>query len=188
MAESKEFCWREVLFDSSKRQVLFGVSICEEQHELFPPLFDLAMEQSGKYSQRAARIVCKILKKPDCKFPEYLDIILYELETITDESIKFCFLNIFTGCTLPDDDEKLGLLTKICIDSVESKVQRIAIKVYAIEILYRISELVPEIKQEIFFLIEKYMQDAAMAYISRGKKIINKLKKQINIVEEEDFY
>ena len=187
MADTQEFCWREVLFDSSKRQVLFGMSLCESQPELFPSLFGMAMEQCGKYSQRAARIVCYLLKKPDSLFQDYIEIILNELETIFDESIKFCFLNIFTECKLPDDDEKLGLLTKICIDSVESKVDRIAIKVYAIDILYRISEIVPEIKSEIYYLINKYMDGAPSAFISRGMKILNKLKNQLGVLEEEYY-
>ena len=188
MEKADRFTWKEVLFDSSKKQVIVGISICEKYPEQFPALFELAMEQSGKYSQRAARIVSYLLIKPGTLFPEYIDIVLNKLDTIHDESIKFCFLHIFTECDLPDDDEKLGILTKICFDSVEAKVQRIAIKVYSIDILYRISEIVPEIKPEVFYIINKYMQDAPMSYTSRGFKILNKLRKQIGVIDEEEYY
>lgn len=184
MVKNNEFCWREVLCDSSKKRVLYGVSICRQQPELFPSLFGLAMEQSGKYSQRASRIICELLKKPDSIFLEYVGIVLNELETIFDESIKFCFLNIFRECKLPDDDEKLGHLTKICFDAVESKVERIAIKIYAIDILYRISEVVPEMKPEIFYLINKYLEGSPPAFISRGRKILNSLRKEVDIFDE----
>lgn len=174
----KDFSWSEILTDSSKALVEQGARLCENNPEFYRSLLDLALAQQGVKSQRASRIVCKsIIRRPDL-FGSYLDEILNSIENIEDESIKFNFLNIFTLCDLPEDEDKLGLLTKICFDAVEANVQRIAIKVYAIEILKRISKHYPEMKSELIYLMEIYKMDASPAFVCRAEKIISELKKE----------
>jgi hypothetical protein len=176
--------WRNILYDSSKQLVVDSFKDCEKQPELFPSLLALAEEQKSKYSQRAARIVTySIEKRPDL-FGQYINEILYFIEITHDESIKFCFLKVFTFCELPEDEEKLGLLTKIAFDATMAKVERIAVRIYAIDILYRISQLIPELKRELLYVLEKYMQDAPPAFSNRATKYMNMLKKEFGMKEE----
>lgn len=178
---TKEFNWKDFLFDSSKQLIIISMKMCEEKPELFHPLLELAFAQNSKQSQRASRVVYYLIEKRPDLFGKYIDEIFSNLEKIKDESIKFCFLKIFTVCKLTEDEEKLGLLTKICFDSVEAKVERIAIKVYAIDILYRISQIYPDLKYELFYLLEKYTIDAPPAFINRAAKLRQKLGKELGI-------
>jgi hypothetical protein len=179
--EIKKFDWQSELYDSSRRIVDIGISLVEQQPELFTSLFELALSQCGKYSLRALRIVCYLFERDPDKYDKYLDIILYHTEKETDESKKFNFLRIFKFCKLPEDDEKLGLLTNICLNALESQVKRIAVKVYSIDILYRISLVYPELNSELIYYLEKYMIDSSPAFFSRASKILVKLKKELKI-------
>jgi hypothetical protein len=171
--------WDEFLFDSSKQLIELGVNIIEQDPKLFPQLFNLALSQKAKYSQRAARVVYYYFEKNPQDYSVYLIKILERLPYISNESLKFSLLRVFTICKLPKDDEFLGLLTKICIDSLEAKVKRIAIKVYAIDILYRISQIIPEFKNELLYQIEKYKDSSSMAYLCRAQRISENLIKEI---------
>ena len=180
--------WQNFLYDSSKQLAVDSFKRCEQQPELFPSLLDLAKEQNSKFSQRAARIVTYSIEyRPDL-FGKYIDEILYYIEHTHDESIKFCFLKIFTFCKLPKDDEKLGLLTKIAFDAMEAKVKRIAVRVYAIDILYRLSQIIPDLKRELLYLLEKYLEDAPPAFANRALRYIKMLKKELGIKESMIIY
>jgi hypothetical protein len=179
--ETKEFSWREFLFDSSKQLILISMKMCEEKPELFPGLIELTLAQDSKQSQRASRIIYYLIAQRPDLFGKYIDEIFSNLEKVSDESIKFSLLKIFTVCKLPEDEEKLGLLTNICFDAVEAKVERIAIKVYAIDILYRISQIYPDLKYELFYLLEKYMIDAPPAFINRAGKLRLKISKELGM-------
>lgn len=175
----EQFDWQSFLYDSSKRIVDLAVKLVEEQPQLFPSLFELALSQNGKHSLRALRTVCYLFERNPDNFSVYLDIILYHTEKETDESKKFNFLRIFTTCNLPEDDEKLGLLTNICFKALDSKVKRIAVKVYSIEILYRISQVYPDLKFELMQYLDKYILDSSPAFFNRASKIKSKLKKEL---------
>jgi hypothetical protein len=177
MAENWD--WSKELYDSSKMLVLRSVEILKHEPDLFEPLLELAISEKGLESQRAARIIYYAIEMHPELFSSYTDEILDALVYITDESVKFPLLHVFTVCRLPEDEERLGLLTGICFDSLESNAKRIASKVYAIDILYRLSQLMPDMKRELIYVFEKYMEGAQMAYLNRAGKLIAKLRKEV---------
>ena len=183
MSES-EFDWIKILVDSSKNLIEFSIELVKKQPELFDSLLYLIINHSDdkfyKSSQRAARVVYylierNLIERNLIENNKYLDKILDFLEILQDDSIRFSLLKIFTVCSLPKDEDKLSLLTKICYDALESQTKRIAVKIYSIEILYRISEIYPELKHELRSILEIYMIDAQPAFINRAEKLISKL-------------
>jgi hypothetical protein len=176
-----------VLSDSSKRTVEAGAQIAEQEPKLFPSLMELAFRQSGPHSMRATRVVVLLIERRPDLFGKYIEPILQRMESIHHESVKFNMLKIFTFCDLPEDEDNLGKLTNLCFDAVEANVSRIAIKVYAIEILYRISQIEPELKHELLDIIEKYMMGAQAAFLSRGIKITRKLRKELGLIDVSDY-
>jgi len=179
------FNWFESLFDSSKNCIDMNIGIVCEHPGLFDSLLRLSFCQKSKQAQRASRVVCQSIECRPELFSKYIPVILDSLPSIKNESIKFCFFKIFTFCELPEDEDSLGLLTQLCFDAVEANVDRVALKVYAIEILYRISQIYPDMKFELLCLFKKYMLGAQTAYISRATKLISKLYSELNLTEEK---
>jgi len=172
--------WRERLTDSSKALVDFNVSAVRERPEMFDSLFDYTFEEDGKFSPRAARVVYYLIKENPEKYTKYYPVILDKLPNINNLSIKFGMLHVFSFCPLPEDEEKIGFLTNFCFDLIESKQVRIALKIYALDVLYRISGVYPENKRELIFLIDKYSVGASPAFLNRGGKYKEKLKREIS--------
>lgn len=170
-----EFNWEDFLTDSSRVKVDAGVEVCARNPLLFEKLIPLMVQEINPVSIRASRVICNSIENYPDLFEKYTDHILRILQAIHNESIKFNLLKIFTVCDLPNQDEKLGKLSQICFDSLEMRVERVAVKVYAIDILYRISLIIPELQPELLLTIEKYSIGASAGFLSRANKITKKL-------------
>jgi hypothetical protein len=77
------------------------------------------------------------------------------------------------------DEEYFGFLVDFCLDKLSSDKEPPAVRVHAMQILYNISEKVPELKPELIAVIEHEMTYHSTAGIlSRGSKLVKKLQKQ----------
>jgi len=59
---------------------------------------------------------------------------------------------------------------------LENKKEPIAIRVFAMTVLANLADTYPEIKGELIAVIEDQMPYGSAGFISRGKKILKKLK------------
>jgi len=77
---------------------------------------------------------------------------------------------------------QLGFLTDFCIGVFTSAKVPVAVRVHAMQVLYNITEIQPELKTEILLIIEHEMENHFSAGIlSRGNKIANKLRLHITM-------
>jgi hypothetical protein len=76
-------------------------------------------------------------------------------------------------------EEHAGLMIKTCFDWLISSSEPVAIKMYAMDVLYSISNKEPEIKQELADSIEWRMQEESAGFKSHGQKILRKLYREL---------
>ena len=81
-------------------------------------------------------------------------------------------LRMLSRCPLPSGD--LGPLINICFNWLTSAGESVAVKVFCMEILYRISQSEPELKKELADSIEWRMQEETAGFKNRGMKILKK--------------
>jgi hypothetical protein len=139
-------------------------------------LYELALEQDSIHSERAARAINYSIRKNNELLNSYFSSSWSILDILTNESVKSCFLHIFTFIDLPNDDEKLGSLAHTCFNALEQNVEKISIKVNAIDILARISDFYPDMKNEVYHIIESYTLHEKMSVRTRAKKLLRKRK------------
>ena len=144
----------------------------------FNTLIQLALNDTRQKSWRAAYLVDKIHdENPDLLQP-YLPALINQLKTETNASkrrhwLKLISMNKISG-------EQIGFLFDYCIETFTSGNEAVAVRVHAMQILYNISEMEPDLKPEVLQLIEQEMEFHPTAGIrSRGKKLATKLYKQI---------
>lgn len=76
----------------------------------------------------------------------------------------------------PLPEENLGILIDVSFRWLESRTESVAVKMYCILLLERISALYPEIKPELRDLIEIQMNKATPGFINISKKVFKRLK------------
>lgn len=165
----------DLLFDSSRRTADMAVSAISNNPEFFRKMLDFAMLDKAPFAMRAARVVQLASHNHPELIRNYLNEIVRKLPTFATDGLKRGFAKILTERSLDYDDETLGILVKTSFDWLMNPSEKAAIKVYAMEILYKISQFYPDIKPELISSIENQIPRSTMAVKSRGKEILAKL-------------
>ena len=161
-----------LLPDSSKRTILRAAQIVDSDPALFYPMLDFSLQGKPKVSARAIRVIIVLSEIDPALLTPYRDVLLDKLSEMSNQSVMFNLLHLFILMDLPDDDEYLGRLTDICINLLNGTFERRAIKVFSLDILYRISKIYPEFSRELEHIVRSQMIDAYPALYSRGQKIL----------------
>lgn len=152
------------------------ISIVSQSSELFSFLINLAYDSDKVLSFRASWILdnCTELH------PELLDSSKVEkiaINTIehTNQSVTRASLRMLSRERLPEST--LGILTDKCFKWLGSNSSPIAVKVYAMQILYNITLREPGLKNELQIIIEDQLPNGSAGFKSRGKRILKQLGK-----------
>jgi hypothetical protein len=182
---SIKFDWEKELWDSSRNTIDRVAAIVGSSPALFKEMFELAIKENDKTSRRASRVIFACSEKSPELVKPYLKKIIEMLEPRHNESLRRDFFRIFAEVTLPDDEEALGRLINYCFDCLNSITKQVSLKVYCLEILYKITLKEPELKKELALTIESIMPYSSMAFVSRGRRALKKMNIKTESFDED---
>jgi hypothetical protein len=174
--KSAEIIWKEVLSDSSRICIDNACRVLIANPKSVNSLIDLGFSHDGSYSGRAIRTLTYALEINNKLFKKEIKSLLFRCAELQKDSLKFHFFKIFTLVDLPKNDLEIAELTNLCFDALIAKVDRIAIKVYAAEILYKIVLKYPDLKNELIEILKIQSEDAPPSLTSVSRRIIKSLK------------
>lgn len=149
------------------------IDLLKNHPEWHNELIDIYLSNEEPFSRRIAwAIDLYSLEEPEIVIP-YLEIIVDLLQKFSHDALRRHSLHILSRLPLPDS--RLGELINICFDWLLSPNQPAAVKVYSIEILYRISLREPDIREELKDCIELRLNEETPGFKNRGLKILKKL-------------
>jgi len=147
--------------------------------ERYKLLIEIAFYSDDPKSWRAAYLVDKINDNYPGLIKPFINEMIKQLRTEKNESKRRHFLKLLSMNDLSIN--QMGFLTDFCIGVFTSDKEPVAVRVYAMQVLYNISEKQPDLKPEILLFVEHEMENHFSAGIlSRGKKIAQKLRRQIS--------
>ena len=165
----------KLLSDSSRRTADIAVNFIGNDPNLFKTLVDFALEDRDRYAMRAARVINLVsLKHPELIRP-YLPGMVRRLPSIRNDGLKRGIAKTISERSPDFDEEVMGILINTCFDWLSDPQEKIALKVYSMEILYRLSHFYPDLKQELITSIELQIPGASTGVKSRGRKYLSKL-------------
>lgn len=164
------------LSDSSKKLAELTASMVYDEPNLLKPLIEVAWLDREPWSQRASRVVSICC----CRFPEllkpYVSSIIRNLKDLKSEGPIRNFLKIFMEVPVELNNRNKSILLSLCFDYLSGH-YAVGLKVYSMDILYRLSEEIPEIRRELYHIIEEQLPESSAGFISRGRKVLKKLEK-----------
>ena len=117
--------------------------------------------------------VCDIF--PEMMHP-HLNRLSESLPKITNESVLRSFLRIISLSDLNKIGVKYhGIIADFCFQSLRAGFSAIAIRAYTMEILYRLTAIYPELKNELLATINMLQDESSAGIIAKRKEIIKKL-------------
>jgi len=168
---------KQHLADSSKALADLTANMVYDEPSLLNPLIEVAWLDQEPISQRASRVVSICC----CRFPEllkpYVSSIVENLKELKSEGPIRNFLKIFAEVPVKLTNRNKSILLNLCFDYL-SKACAVSLKVYSMEILFKLSEDIPEIRRELYHLIEEQVPESSAGFKSRGNKILKKLSKR----------
>lgn len=150
----------------------------EEDPDIFEIVWGIMLEDTYPLSMRASWVISHFARKHpyflEPRFPEMVEI----LPAIKTESVRRNLLHVIS--ILPIPEESSGRLFDLCYGYLESPGSAIAIRAYAMTILYHISNLEPELKPELISLFEAQKDAESAGVYARAKILLQKLYKEIS--------
>jgi hypothetical protein len=167
--------FEDLLYDSSRICIEMAADVIDEDPNIFHEAFELIFQNKYKISARASRVIYFFAARNPEMIKPYLSRIIAALPVIDNNSILQNLLKILTEHPLPDDEEILGLLLNKCFEFIDSVETKPAVKVYSLDILYNLSLIFPDIREELFQTIEKQIPQSSAGFKTRGEKMLEKL-------------
>ena len=154
------------------------VEIVTQRPELFSQLIEIYFANEEPASRRTVWAIDLYAEQhPEALIP-FIDRIVSHLPDFQHDGLKRHSLRMLARSPLPVTN--LGQLITLCFDFLLSPSETPAVKVYAMETLYRISLEEPDLRQELIDSIEWRAEEESAGVRNRGEKILKRLYQDLN--------
>ena len=170
--------FRELLLQGNSRSYIdFVADIVNKRPELVEDLWEIYLAAEEPVSRRAAWIIDSASgKKPEWVEP-FLPALIAKLPVFNHDGLKRHALRMIARLPFPAGRE--GELMNIAFEWLISTTESVAVKMYSIQILYRLSTTEPDILQELYDTIEFQIADGTPGFKSIGRKLMRQIDKDI---------
>jgi hypothetical protein len=168
---------RVVLSGSGKAHTDQLVGMLDQKPGLFDDLVSLYLTNEEPVSRRAVWAVDYFSEKHPGYLLPYIESITEHLPRFVHNGLKRHSLRMLARSPLPE--KNLALLMNHCFDFLTSQIEPPAVKVHAMEILYRISCREPDMKRELADSIEWRIREESDGFRSRASRILKKLYQEM---------
>lgn len=159
----------------SKATTTLIVDEIEANPSRLDELMQLLLGNDSLLAQRAAWPFSFVAEKNPELVKKYIPKLIEKLEIKDDHpAIKRNILRAFQYFNFSSEHE--GKLLNISFNLLNDFEQPVAIKVFAMTVVYNLSKKYPEIKNELKISIENLLPNGSAGIKSRGNKILKKIK------------
>lgn len=169
---------RELLLKGNSRSYTdFVGDIVNKRPELINELWEIYLCMDEPVSRRAAWIIDTASEnKPEWVTP-FLPALVAKLPFFNHDGLKRHALRMIARSPFAPGTE--GELMNIAFKWLPDSAESVAVKMYCIQILYRLSSSEPDILQELYDTIEFQMTDGTPGFKSIGTKIMQQIDRDI---------
>jgi hypothetical protein len=169
---------RELILKGNSRSYTdFVADIVSNRPELVSELWEIYLAMEEPVSRRAAWIIDTASENKPAWVDPFLQELIEKLPVFNHDGLKRHALRIIARTTFPAGTE--GELLNITFEWLLSPTESVAVKMYCIQILYRLSATEPDILQELYDTIEFQMADGTPGFRGIGSKMMHLIDKDI---------
>ena len=144
--------------------------------QVFLKLIEYSFSDDTKLAFRSSWMLTKVCDR----FPEiihsHLNSMVESLSKLTNESVQRSFMRIISLSNFSKISVKHhGVLAEFCFTSLRSGFSAISIRAYAMEILFKLTVIYPELKNELLATINMLQGEGSAGIAAKGRQIAKKL-------------
>jgi len=165
--------------EHSKAQMMLVTDYIGSDKKRFAKLVEIFLGDDHRACQRSSWVFTTVAERHPKLVAPYLEDLLANFDKPdAHNAVIRNTLRTFQYIDIPEDIA--GRLFNICFAILCSPKQEIAFRAFSITVLYRITEMEPELKRELQTALEEVIEEGPTAAISgRGRKVLIKLSKEI---------
>lgn len=167
-----------LLIETSRRNTDLVADLIYQKPDLFDALLNIYLRNEEPVSRRAVWVIDTVTEKNPELLLSCTGLIIEKLPGFSHDGMKRQSLRILTRADLTSD--QMGSLINLCFEWLTSRKESVAVKVYAMDILYKISQAEPDLKKELADSIEWRIAEETPGFRSKGRKILKKLYSELN--------
>ena len=160
--------------ETSRSNTDYVKNLVFQKPELFRELVEIGLNNEEPFSRRAIWVMDACDEESPGLAAPYLGSLIDRLDSFEHDGLIRYTLRILSRHPVPG--ERMVDLIDFCFASLQRS-QAAAIKVYAMEILYRLSCQFPDLKPEVAGTIEMAIREGSTGVKNRGFKLLEKLRK-----------
>lgn len=164
----------QFLVHSGRKLVDEGAAFIAENPDALDLFFEKSMENEGKESWRASRIIDIFCEGREGFIKPYIDQIIISLEFL-NESSQRSYLRLFSRLKADDfDEDKGGILLDFCFRAMTNTRTAIAIKAISMSIIYMFGKKEPDLINELKLIVEEMADHMSPAFKGRARQLFGK--------------
>lgn len=161
--------------ENSKNQALKVADYVQDNVSRFKALVEVFIQGPYRLTQRAAwpLSIC-VERYPELAEPYYDQLLNFAVRPGVHAAVKRNVMRLLQFVDIPRRSQ--GKALKVAFAFLQDRKEPIAVRVFSMTVIERLSEDKPEILHELCLLLEDEMPFAGPAFRSRGMKILRKSK------------
>ncbi len=166
---------KELSGEFSKQRTVSIANAIGSNQELFDEFMVLFFGDDCRITQRTAWVLSHCIDNHPWLMNEHLESMILNLhkDNLSD-AVKRNTVRVLQFAEIPES--LAGLTADICYRLLQSHNEPIAVKAYAMTIIYNLSRQYPELTGELVLTIEDMLPFASPGIRSRGMKILSAIK------------
>ena len=165
---------KQLLSEASRTNIDFIVGTIGGKKEHFEKVFPFIYDSNGYIANRAGWVVEKCAAKYPYLVTPHINEIIDFLPQIYFGGLRRVMLKVLT--LLPIPETRMGEVIDVCLTWLESPKEKVAIKVYSMQILTNYCKTEPGLIPELLSIIETHYERNSFAFQSRADKIFEEFK------------
>ena len=154
----------------SKSQVMIIAGLIGKKKKLFDSLIELCLIEDNLIPQRASWVLDEVTQRYPNWIDPYVENLSLSLSELKHGGTRRNITKVLSRSTLPI--ENLGELLNVCFEWLVDKETPIAVRAHCMTIVYRISEIEPEIKGEFESILREFVEIGSAGEKSRARRIL----------------
>ena len=165
-----------ILAEHSRKQAELIAAEVGPDAERFAVFWALMEHGQPPLPQRASYAMMVLVTQHPFLFDPFWNRAITMLERDYHIAVHRHLLRVMTDLTLPKDAESLGRLANYCFGVLQNATQPVGLQVNAMQVLFNICQLEPELSGELRMVIESLLPYGTSGFNSRAKRLLKKLK------------
>lgn len=169
--------YKNALYDSSRRTAEMMKHAVGGDPENFDIIYNLAFSEPYPMNMRCANVCRHCCEpQPELLFP-YLDELPVKLEQCKTDGVKRCFLKIYADHLSEKDFRNVDKLAEVCFNFLLNVKETIGVRVYCMEIIYKLSFYEPDLKIELLEIARFETESPFSGMVAKAQNIIKRITK-----------